>query len=112
MLKSHSYHSLYYMEKYNSILVIGGENNNSCEILNLNSNSWTFLPNMIYNKANCSIYYEQNNDKIYTFFGISGKITENNNNLDVIEYLDFKEIPLVWKKVKYIIIDKISYFKY
>ena len=101
MIKSHSYHSLYYIEKYSSILVIGGENNNSCELYNINSNSWTNLPDMVYHKANCSIYYDNKNDSIYTFFGIAGKITESNNYLDVIECLDFKEIPLVWKKIKY-----------
>ena len=101
MINSHSYHSLYYIEKYSSILIIGGENNNSCEVYNINSNSWKNLPVMIYPKANCNIYYDKRNDIIYTFFGKVGKITENKNYLDVIECLNLREFPLEWKKIKY-----------
>ena len=101
MLKPHSYHSICYIEKYNSIAVIGGENNNSCELYNINSNSWTNLSDMNYTKANCNLYYDKNKDYLYTFFGISGKISENKKYLDIIEYLDLKQIPLVWKKIKY-----------
>lgn len=101
MLKPHSYHSLYYIDNYNSILVIGGENNSSCELFQRNTNTWVNLPDMNFPKANCNIYYDKNNDYIYTFFGKAGKITEKNNYLDIIEYLDLRQFPLEWKKIKY-----------
>ena len=101
MLKPHSYHSLYYIDNYNSILVIGGENNSSCELFQRNKNTWVNLPDMNFPKANCNIYYDKNNDYIYTFFGKAGKITEKNNYLDIIEYLDLRKFPLEWKKIKY-----------
>ena len=101
MIKPHSYHSLYYIDNYNSILIIGGENNNSCELFNINTNTWVNLPDMNYFKANCNIYFDKTHEVIYTFFGKSGKITERDNYLDVIESLDFRQTPLEWKKVKY-----------
>ena len=101
MIKPHSYHSLYYIDNYNSILIIGGENNNSCELFNINTNTWVNLPDMNYFKANCNIYFDKTHEVIYTFFGKSGKITERDNYLDIIESLDFRQTPLEWKKVKY-----------
>lgn len=101
MSKPHSYHSLYYIDNYNSILVIGGEYNNSCELFNINTNTWVNLPDMNYSKANCSIYFDKTHEVIYTFFGKSGKITDRDNYLDVIESLDFRQFPLEWKKIKY-----------
>ena len=101
MLNPHSYHTIYYIEGYNSILVIGGENNNYCEMFNINTNAWVHLPDMNYAKANCNVYFDRCKDYIFTFFGKSGKITEKNKYLDVIEYLDLKNFPLEWKKIKY-----------
>lgn len=101
MLKPHSYHSIQYIDNYNSILVIGGEYNNSCELFNINANTWVNLPDMNYFKANCSIYFDKTHEVIYTFFGKSGKITDRDNYLDVIESLDFRQSPLEWKKIKY-----------
>ena len=101
MNNSHSYHTLYYLSNYNSILVVGGENNNSCELFNIKTYSWVNLPDMICCKANCNVYYDKNNEIIYTFFGKTGKITINNNYLDAIEYISLREYPLEWKKIKY-----------
>jgi hypothetical protein len=76
MLKPHSYHSIYYIDSYNSILVIGGENNNCCEMFNINTNTWSNLPDMNYAKSNCNIFFDNSKDYIYTLFGKFGKITD------------------------------------
>ena len=38
---NHSYHSVEYLENFDSIILIGGKNSSSCEIMDLDSKKWT-----------------------------------------------------------------------
>jgi hypothetical protein len=101
MLKPHAYHSVEFLDYYKSIIVIGGENSNACEIYDLTTGLWKELPNMNMPRAHCNLYLDKFNHIIYTFFGVVGDITEKNNYTDIIEFLELKRIALGWTVVDY-----------
>ena len=101
MLKPHAYHSVEFLDYYKSIIVIGGENSNACEIYDLNTGLWRELPDMNIPRAHCNLYLDKFSNIIYTFFGVVGDITEKNNYTDVIECLELKRIALGWNVIDY-----------
>ena len=101
MLKPHAYHSVEFLDYYKSIIVIGGENSNACEIYDLNTGLWRELPDLNIPRAHCNLYLDKFSNIIYTFFGVVGDITEKNNYTDVIECLELKRIALGWNVIDY-----------
>ena len=101
MLKPHAYHSVEFLDYYKSIIVIGGENSNACEIYDLNTGLWRELPDMNIPRAHCNLYLDKFTHIVYTFFGVVGDITEKNNYTDVIECLELKRIALGWNVIDY-----------
>jgi len=101
MLKPHAYHSVDYLDYYKSIVVVGGENINSCEIYDMNTGAWRELPEMKIPRAHCGIYLDKMNHAIYSFFGVIGNITEKNNYTDVLECLELRKLALGWYKIDY-----------
>ena len=65
MLSPHSYHSVEFLENYDCIIVLGGENTKECEIYDLFIKKWTMLPELNYPRANVCVYFEQKNDKFW-----------------------------------------------
>ena len=101
MLKPHAYHAVEFLDYYKSIIVVGGENSNACEIYDLNTGIWRKLPNMNVPKAHCNLYLDKFTHIIYTFFGVVGDITERHNYTDIIECLELKRLSLGWNFVDY-----------
>ena len=99
---THSYHTVEYLENYNSIICIGGENSSSCEIMNLDDNKWYKLPSLNIPRANCNIYLNNITGELFVLFGICGIISEKTSNYcDSIEVLVINDISQGWIKVDY-----------
>ena len=98
----HSYHTVEYLDNYDSIVCIGGENSSSCEIMNLQEKKWYKLPNLNTPRANCNIYLNNINSELFVLFGICGIKSEKFNNYsDSIEVLVLNDISQGWIKVDY-----------
>lgn len=97
----HSFHTLDYVDNFDCIICVGGENSSSCEIMDINSKKWKKLPNLNYPRANASIYYNNITEQIYILFGMNGNIWKNNKNCDKIEVIDLKNIDNGWINVDY-----------
>ena len=98
---NHSYHTIEYLDNFDSLIVIGGENSNSCEIMDLDSKKWTKLPSLNYPRANDNIYYNNVTSDLFVLFGMEGKMDKNIKNTDVIEVLELNDIISGWMKVDY-----------
>ena len=98
----HYFHTLEYIDNFDCILCIGGENSSSCEIMDISQKKWTKLPQLNYPRANCNVYYNNINEQIYVLFGMKGNIWEKNNkNIDKIEMLELNNIEKGWIVVDY-----------
>ena len=99
---THSYHTVDYLENYDCLVCIGGENSSSCEIMNLENKKWYKLPNLNTPRANCNIYFNNVNGELFVLFGICGIMSEKTNNYsDSIEVLVLSDINQGWLKVDY-----------
>ena len=102
MLNPHAYHGVQFLDYYKSIVVIGGENCPFCELYDMKTGQWRNLPNLRLPRANCIIHLDKITHRLYSFFGILGKIAEKNNNFsDALECLEFRKLALGWCKVDY-----------
>lgn len=97
----HSFHTLDYVDNFDCIICVGGENSSSCEIMDINSKKWKKLPNLNYPRANASIFYNNITEQIYVLFGMNGNIWKNNKNCDKIEVMDLKNIDKGWINIDY-----------
>ena len=101
LLYNHSYHSIDYLENYDCIIVVGGENSKYCEIMDLANKKWTRLPEMNFQRANTNIYYNNVTNDLFALFGMEGNMNEKPKNIDTIEVLELKDIASGWLKVDY-----------
>ena len=97
----HAYHSIEYLENFDSIILIGGEKSSSCEIMDLDTQKWTRLPYLNYPRSNTNIYYNCVNYDLFVLFGMEGEMTEKNKNSDIIEVLKLNDISKGWIKIDY-----------
>ena len=101
-INDHSFHSLEYIDNFDCIVCIGGQNSTSCEIMDINSQKWKKLPSLNYPRANCNIYYNNINENIYALFGLKGNLWDKNNkNSDKIEVLNLNLIDKGWINLDY-----------
>ena len=98
---NHSYHSLDYLENYDCIILVGGVNSSSCEIMDIDSKKWTKLPSLNYPRANSNIYYNNVTSDLFVLFGMEKEMNQNTKNTDVIEVLELNDIMSGWIKVDY-----------
>ena len=98
---NHAYHSIDYLENFDSLIVIGGENSKSCEIMDLDSKKWNLLPSLNTPRANANIYYNNVTSDLFVLFGMEGKMDQNIKNTDVIEVLELNDINGGWIMVDY-----------
>ena len=98
---NHSYHSVEYLENFDSIILVGGENSSSCEIMDLDSKKWTKLPSLNYPRANANIYYNNITSDLFVLFGMEGEMNSKTRNTDVIEVLELSDIMGGWMMVDY-----------
>ena len=102
MLHPHAYHGVQFLDYYKSIIVVGGENCPFCELYDMKTGQWRDLPQMKIPRAHSILYLDKMTHKLYSFFGILGKIAERNNNFtDSLECLEFRKLALGWQKVEY-----------
>ena len=97
----HSYHTVEYLENFDCIICIGGENSNKCEIMNLEDKKWIKLPDLNNSRANVNIYYNNLNSELFVLFGICGIMCDKINYSDSIEVLELNDIQKGWIIVDY-----------
>ena len=98
---NHAYHSIEYLDNFDTLIVIGGENSSSCEIMDLDSKKWNRLPSLNCARANANIYYNNVTSDLFVLFGMEGKMNQNVKNTDVIEVLELNDISSGWIMVDY-----------
>ena len=97
-----AYHSIEFLESFDCLIVIGGQNNKTCEIYDLFTKKWIRIPDLNYCTANTNIYFDKFSSDIYAIFGMIGSITNTkNNNIDIIEVIELNDINSGWFKVDY-----------
>ena len=101
MVYSHAYHTVEYLENFDCIICIGGENSNQCEIMNLEDKKWRKLPNLNYPRANANIYYNNLTKELFVLFGIIGIMSDKVNYSDSIEVMELNDIKKGWIIVDY-----------
>ena len=102
LLENHSYHTMEYLENYDSVILIGGENSNDCEIMDVDTKKWYKLPELNYPRANVNIYYNSITSDLFALFGISGDISDKKIKYsDIIEVLEMNNISNGWARVDY-----------
>ena len=102
MIVPHSYHSIEYLENYDCFIIVGGKDNNVCEIFDLFTNKWTKLPDLCSPRANANLYFDSFSSDVYAMFGMEGPITNLiNNNCEIIEVLELNDISSGWIKIDY-----------
>ena len=100
MQNARSYHTLVYNEVFETIMVLGGENNDSVEIFDPLSNRWQLLPELNVPRAIPLFYFDEGRGNMYALFGVEGNYI-NSNYSDTIEVLDLTEIRQGWMKINY-----------
>jgi hypothetical protein len=95
-----SYHTVEYNNMVNSFLVIGGENNRTCEVYDIDTNLWHLLPDLSVGRANIQIYFDAISSNLYAFFGKVGSITTGLCS-EVIDVLDLNDMDKGWQQVIY-----------
>ena len=97
---SRSYHTIIYNDVFKTIMVFGGEKNNSVEIFDPITNKWFLLPYLNFPRANIFFHFDKPNGFLYCIFGIIGNISQYNYS-DIIEFLDLTKLNEGWKKLNY-----------
>ena len=98
----HYFHTLDYVDNFDCIICVGGENSSFCEIMDINEKKWKKLPQLNYPRANCNIYYNNITEQIYVLFGLKGNLWDKNSkNSDKIEVLNLNNIDKGWINIEY-----------
>ena len=95
-----AYHSMQFHENLKSIIVVGGEENPTCEMYDFFMNSWTKIPSLNVPRCNINLYIDKLGTFAYAFCGIIGNRI-NKNYTDTIECLDLIDMNQGWAKVDY-----------
>ena len=103
MNDNHAYHSIEYFNNFNSLIVIGVENSNSCEIMDLDRKRWNRLPSLNHPGVNANIYYNNITSDLFVLFGMEGKMDKNIKNTDII-FVPNNQAIFVLKKFCYSIL--------
>ena len=102
LIENHAYHSIEYIDNFDCLLIIGGQNTGTCEIMDMNNKIWKKLPDLNYPRANTNIYYNSLNGDLFCLFGMTGDMSGKNFKYsDVIEVLEMNNIICGWVKVDY-----------
>ena len=95
-----SFHTMIYHENMRSIICLGGENNNTCEMYDFYLNTWNDLPELNYPRANLTFVTNTTGTLAYAMFGIIGDIV-NKKLTEVIEVIDMIDMNKGWYKIDY-----------
>ena len=94
------YHTMVYNEVFETMMVIGGEHNNTVEIFDPLSNRWQELPELNIPRAIPLFYFDEGRGNMYVLFGVEGDY-QKPLHTDSIEILDLTEINQGWMKLNY-----------
>ena len=94
------YHTMIFNIVFETMMVIGGENNDTVEIFDPLSNRWQLLPELNIPRAIPLFYFDEGRGNMYALFGVEGNYL-NSNYTDTIEVLDLTEIKQGWMKINY-----------
>ena len=100
MQNARCYHTMVFNEVFETMMVIGGENNETVEIFDPLSNRWQLLPELNVPRAIPLFHFDEGRGNMYALFGVEGNYL-NSNYTDVIEVLDLTEIKQGWMKINY-----------
>ena len=100
LVEPRAYHTMVCLDVFNTLMVIGGEDNSSVEIFDPVTNRWTKLPNLNVPRANAVFQFDKPRGLMYVMFGMTGKVTDKEFS-DAIEYMDLKNINNGWIKLNY-----------
>ena len=100
MQNARCYHTMVFNDVFETMMVIGGENNDSVEIFDPLSNRWQLLPELNIPRAIPLFYFDEGRGNMYALFGVEGNYL-NSNYTDTIEVLDLTEIKQGWMKINY-----------
>ena len=102
MLSPHSYHSMEFLDNYDCIVVVGGENNKWVELFDIFTQKWSKLPDLNIPRANINIYFDEFTSELYALFGALGNYSEKKNIYsEAIEVLELNDISSGWCKIDY-----------
>ena len=94
------YHTMIFNEVFETLMVIGGENNNTVEIFDPLTNRWQQLPELNISRAIPLFYFDEGRGNMYAMFGVEGSFSKPIYT-DTIEILDLTEIKQGWMKINY-----------
>ena len=94
------YHTMIFNEVFETMMVIGGEFNDTVEIFDPLTNRWQLLPELNIPRAIPLFYFDEGRGNMYALFGVEGNYL-NSNYTDTIEVLDLTELDQGWMKINY-----------
>ena len=100
MQKARAYHTMVFNQVFETLMVIGGENNNSVEIFDPLTNRWQQLPDLNIPRAIPLFYFDEGRGNMYALFGVEGNFSKPTYT-DSIEILDLTELKQGWMKINY-----------
>ena len=100
MQQPRAYHNMVFNEVFETLMVIGGENNNTVEIFDPLTNRWQRLPDLNIPRAIPLFYFDEGRGSMFVLFGLEGNFHKGVYT-DSIEVLDLTELKQGWMKVNY-----------
>ena len=100
MKNPRAYHTMVFNEVFETLMVMGGENNKTVEIFDPLTNRWQQLPELNIARAIPLFYFDEGRGNIYALFGIEGSYSKPSYT-DSIEILDLTDIKQGWMKINY-----------
>ena len=94
------YHTMVFNQIFETLMVIGGENNNTVEIFDPLTNRWQQLPDLTIPRAIPLFYFDEGRGNMYVLFGLEGNFSKPTYT-DSIEILDLTEVKQGWMKLNY-----------
>ena len=94
------YHTMIFNQVFETLMVIGGENNNTVEIFDPLTNRWQQLPELNIPRSIPLFYFDEGRGNMYALFGVEGNFSKPSYT-DTIEILDLTEVKQGWMKINY-----------
>lgn len=100
MKNPRSYHTMIFNRVFETMMVIGGEFNDTVEIFDPLTNRWQQLPELNIPRSIPLFYFDEGRGNMYVLFGVEGDYRKSNYT-NTIEILDLTEIEQGWMKINY-----------
>ena len=86
---AHAFHTIVYVDIFQTLMIIGGEQNNNVEIFDPIVNRWINLPELNCPRCIIVFQFDQPRGIMYALFGIEGLYIDGEYSTEI-EYLDLK----------------------